>query len=132
LSWIPREPQALRRWWLIAGWFGVASVIVLSLIPPPPELLGVENEDKFGHLAAYGVLMWWFAQDALAARRRAGVALGLIALGVALEFVQGWGGLRTFSVADMLADAAGVAMGWALAPPRLPNLLQRVSAAVLR
>jgi VanZ family protein len=132
LSLTSLEPHALRRIWLAAGWFGVVGVVVLSLIPPPPEMLGVENEDKLGHIAAYGLLMWWFAQDVLAARRRAGMALALIALGVALEFLQGWGGLRSFSVADMVADAAGVAVGWALAPPRLPNLLQRVTVALHR
>ena len=132
MSFLFLEPPALRRLWLVAGWVGVIGVVVLSLIPPPPAILGVENEDKLGHLLAYGLLMWWFAQDVLAARRRSGVALALIALGVALEFLQGWGGLRTFSVADMVADAAGVAVGWALAPPRLPNLLQRATAALQR
>lgn len=132
MAWNIPEPQALRRLWLAAGWLGVASVIVLSLIPAPPELLGVENEDKLGHVAAYAWLMWWFAQDLLTARRRAPAALALIALGVALEFVQGWGGIRIFSVSDMLADAVGVGVGWALAPPRLPNLLQRVSTSLPR
>ena len=118
--------------WLAAGWLGVVGVVVLSLIPPPPEILGVANEDKLGHLSAYGLLMWWFAQDALAARQRAWVGAALIALGVVLEFLQGWGGLRTFSVVDMAANGAGVALGWALAPPRLPNMLQRAAARLRR
>ena len=39
-----------------------------------------------------------------------GLGLGL-ALGVALEFMQGWTDYRTFDVADMAADALGVAVG---------------------
>ena len=51
-------------------------------------------------------------------------AIGFIALGIALEFVQRWTGYRSFEVADMAADAAGVAVGWLIAPPRIPNYLQ--------
>jgi hypothetical protein len=53
-----------------------------------------------------------------------------VALGIALEFVQGWTDYRTFEVADMVADALGVAVGWALAPPRLPNFLQLIEKFV--
>ena len=54
------------------------------------------------------------------------LAAAFVAMGIALEFIQGWTGYRDFEVADMLADAAGVAAGWALAPPRLPNLLRGI------
>jgi hypothetical protein len=37
--------------------------------------------------------------------------------------VQRATGYRTFDVWDMAADAAGVLIGVALAPPRLPNFL---------
>jgi len=117
----------LRSAWLGLGWLGVAGVVVLSLIPSPPQL-GVEHGDKFGHTAAYALLMWWFTQAWLRRERRALTAVSLLALGVAIEFAQGWSGLRDFSVADMGADAFGIALGWLLAPPRAPNLLQRASA----
>jgi len=32
--------------------------------------------------------------------------------------------IGSFEVADMAADAAGVAVGWLVAPPRIPNYLQ--------
>jgi VanZ family protein len=47
----------------------------------------------------------------------------MVALGIALEYAQRTTGYRSFDIADMVADAAGVAIGWLLAPPRLPNLL---------
>ena len=49
------------------------------------------------------------------------LAIALVTMGIVLEFIQGWSGLRYFDLADMLANAIGVAIGWILAPPRLPN-----------
>ena len=34
-------------------------------------------------------------------------------MGVALEFIQGWTGYRTYDPFDMLANTIGVALGWA-------------------
>ncbi len=47
----------------------------------------------------------------------------MVALGIALEYAQRATGYRSFEVADMVADALGVAIGWLAAPPRLPNVL---------
>ncbi len=47
----------------------------------------------------------------------------MVALGIAMEYAQRATGYRTFEVADMIADAFGVAIGWLAAPPRLPNFL---------
>ena len=38
-----------------------------------------------------------------------------IAMGIALEFVQGSLGYRSFEVADMLVNATGVLLSWGLA-----------------
>ena len=119
----------LERAWRGVGWIGVGVVIVVSLFPDPLSLTAFEQEDKIGHAAAYAVLMLWFAQLHLARGPRLRIAAGLLALGVALELVQGWTGVRTFSYADMAADALGVALGWLAAPPRGPNLLARCARA---
>ena len=118
----------LRHLWLALGWLGVVAVVVLSLIPQPPELLGVPHEDKVGHLATYGLLMWWFCQALPDRSARMLAGAGLLALGVVLEFVQGWSGLRMFSPADMVADGTGVLFGWLLAAPRTPNLFERAAS----
>ena len=115
--------NGLRQAWLVVGWCGVAGVIALSLIPNPPDLVPVEQGDKVEHIVAYGMLMFWFAQVYAARGTRAVIAGLLVALGVALEYVQGWTGWREFSYADMAADATGVAFGWMMATPRTPNLL---------
>lgn len=115
-------PSGVARLWQVGGWLLVAAIICLSLMPAPPDL-GVDQGDKIGHLAAYAFTMLWFAQHYTALRQRLWLALGLVTLGVAIEYAQRATGYRTFEVADMAADAFGVALGWLAAPPRLPNLL---------
>lgn len=114
--------HTLQRVWTALGWFGVASVVVLSLVPLS-STPSIEHGDKFEHVLAYAVLMWWFAQMVTGTPRRLWLALGLLALGIALEFAQGLTTWRSFSYADMAADALGVASGWLLSPPRTPSVL---------
>jgi VanZ family protein len=126
----PGAQRALRQAWLVVGWIGVAALVALSLVPQPPTFPEIEQGDKLQHLVGYGALMLWFAQVHVARAPRAGTALALLALGVAIEFAQGLTGTRTFSIADMGADAAGIALGWLAAPPRGPNLFVNLGRMV--
>ena len=121
------RPQliTLRRVWLAIGVGLILLVIWLSLTPHPIKT-PPEHGDKFGHLAAYGTLMVWFAQLDARQRTRIGYAVGFIALGIALEFAQGFTDYRVFEVADMVANATGVLLGWLIAPPRGPDVLRFV------
>jgi len=112
----------VRRAWLILGWILVALIIYLSLTPAPIQV-SMELGDKYGHVLAYAVLMFWFTNlyERIALRVR--LAIGFVAMGIALEFVQRWTGYRSFEVADMAAGVAGVAAGWIVAPPRVPSCL---------
>ena len=114
-------PNWLRRFWSGIGWFGVALLIYLSLAPKPPTI-DMAFGDKIGHLLAYGTLMFWWAQHFGTTRKRFELAAALIALGIAIEFVQGWTGWRAFEYADMVADAAGVLLGGVIAS-LTPNIL---------
>ena len=118
-------PSSFRfhKLWLALGWLLVLAVVYLSLTPHPPEI-PVEQGDKLSHVMAYAAQMLWFAQIYPARRARTAWALAFVALGVGLEFAQLFTDYRTFDVADMTADALGVAAGWIAAPPRLPNVLQ--------
>lgn len=111
-----------RRLWKVIGWTLVVLVIFLSLTPAPIQL-PVDHGDKFEHIFAYAVLMSWFASLYAKSAQRTKFAIGFIALGISLEFVQRWTGYRSFDVADMVADAIGVAAGWLLSPPRTPHYL---------
>ena len=64
------------------------------------------------HFFAYAGLMFLFAQ--LYARRLY-FALGFIAMGIALEFLQGASGYRSYDSLDMMANALGVLAGWGAA-----------------
>jgi len=108
--------------WLAIAWSLVVAVVYLSLAPMPIEL-PAQAADKYAHLAAYAALMLWFIQIYDSARARVVIALGLVALGVGLEFAQDYTGYRSFEYADMAADAAGVVLGWLIGPPRTPNML---------
>lgn len=107
-----------------AGWLLVLAVIWLSLTPSPPKV-DFEESDKVGHLLAYGLIMFWFAQLYAARPARVGYAALFVLMGVTLEFIQGRLGYRTYEVFDMFANTAGVLLGWALAlafPRALPRL----------
>jgi VanZ family protein len=116
-----------RRVWIIIGIGLVLAVVVLSLIPRPPET-GFEHGDKLHHLVAYFVIMHWFAQLHAGGAGRTALAAGFAVMGVALEWLQGLTGYRDASALDALANAAGIALGWLAAPPRLPNLLAWVES----
>ena len=95
----------------------VLLVILLSLTPAP-MLLPVDQGDKYQHILGYAVLMSWFATLYATFAQRMLFAIGFVLLGISLEYVQRWTGYRTFDVADMVADAIGVTVGWLLSPPR--------------
>jgi VanZ family protein len=113
----------LRPLWLVLGWMLVLLIIYESLTPDPIGAPPVEQGDKLMHVAAYLVLMSWFANLYERSLERIVCVASCIALGVGLEFAQRWGGIRSFEYADMAADAAGVIIAWLVAPPRLPNYL---------
>jgi VanZ family protein len=114
---------ALARVWTLVGWLGIFAVTYLSLMPDPPHP-SFEQGDKFEHVAAYCFLAWWFAQIAVARSARVRLALGLLALGIGLEIAQLAVPQRTFSIADMLANAIGIGLALRMAPPRTPNVLR--------
>ncbi len=100
-------------------------VIYVSLTPHPPEIYGTSG-DKIGHTLAYGFLMLWFAQLYRSRPIKFAIALGFVGLGIAIEFAQEQTGYRRFELADMGADAIGVAMGWLLGETALAQVLRGV------
>lgn len=123
-------PATLRafarpRVWLgiwILGWL---LAITLSLVRPPPLGLDVPDSDKFGHLLAYGTLSAWAVM--LFATRRGWLlaALGLVALGIGLEFAQGaLTDYRLRDPRDALANTLGVLLGMGVAMTRMQGWLQ--------
>jgi VanZ family protein len=100
----------LRRIWLFLGWCFAAYVVYGSLTPHPPEIVG-KIWDKAAHVLAYAWLMLWFAQLHQRLARKARPALALIGMGIAVEILQGLGGVRHAEALDALANALGVGAG---------------------
>jgi VanZ family protein len=107
-----RAHPRIHRWWLVAA-AAVVAVVALSLGPDVTP--GGEILDSLSHAAAYAALT---AVVLAAMERRApgrwasivAVAVGLVALGAAMEFAQATVH-RDATVADAFADAGGVAFG---------------------
>ena len=117
--------RALRwlSWWVALGRIGIVLTIALSLVPLPDTGLRIEQGDKYGHALVYFLLMAWYGQ--LCAPRRALDlrALAFVALGGAIELAQGLTDFRTCDWRDFLADALGVAAGYALSRTRASQTL---------
>ncbi|MDP2031670.1 MAG: VanZ family protein [Thiobacillus sp.] len=110
-----------RLWWACA-WLGVCITLLVSLMPPPFKEGGAHT-DKIVHLAGYAVLMFWWAQ--LILQRRWRLALAVVLLGIAIEWLQGFTPNRQTDALDVLANSGGVLLGW-LAARLSPNLPQRI------
>lgn len=104
-----------RYAWLVLGAVWVATIIYLSLAPHPPQPVNFEYSDKLEHALAYGLLMLWFSQIYQKIAHRILLAVLLVSLGISTEFLQRMSGYRFFEYDDMLANSAGVLLGWILA-----------------
>jgi VanZ family protein len=121
------EALRLRSLWLAVGYGIVALITWLSLTSDPVTVdIDVPWQDKVFHTLAYFVLMLWFAQIYRAMPQRGWCVLGCLALGAAMEVLQGFNPARTMELADMLANASGVLLALLLARAGLDGLLLRL------
>ena len=120
-----RELKYLKIW-VTLGWALVGLVIFLSVTPRAPETLGFHGGDKLLHLVAYAIMMLWFGFIYLPGRTYQNLGIILIAIGIALELIQGIIGQRFMSFLDMVANGVGVSLGWLLAKTRLSFTLAHV------
>lgn len=112
-----------KRLWISVGILLVVAVTVGSVISLPLPLKAVMLQDKILHTVAYACLMGWFAQIYRHDLTRLVLVVGLIALGIGIEFIQGKTGYRHFDVMDMVANTSGVLLAWALAYTWVGNVL---------
>lgn len=120
------KPLRWPRAWLALWWLAVLGTLVVCLIPPPPIPLP-ENSDKVEHFLAYFLLA---ASAVQIYQRRAALvwaAVGLIALGIGIEFAQGALTVnRMADPMDALANSVGVLAGMAIVFTPLRDLLLRL------
>jgi VanZ family protein len=114
-------PLQYPREWRIASAGLLLAVLLAALMPlawmwPDGKAFTAwfGSVDKWIHGITFLILAVWFAgQYAKPAYWR--IALGLLAFGVLIEACQGAMGYRTPDSSDVVADAAGIALGLLLA-----------------
>lgn len=124
--------QKLRKAWLVLGWLWVAVLAYVSLMPDPPQPVRFLNADKLEHALAYCLLMLWFCQVYVRRTQRLFAATLLVAMGIAMEFLQGMTGYRSFEYADMLANSTGVMLGWMWARTGLGHIGRALETKLLK
>ena len=119
------DPRAALFWrTTLALLLGV--VTWLALTPAPPALSGM-LWDKLNHLSAFASLA---VAGFLGFRRRwVPVALALLVYGRLIEVLQSFNPTRVGEWWDLLADAAGIALGLLLAAAMVAAMARRAPAA---
>ncbi len=98
-----------RLSWL-AFWGACLGILIVMLLPASqlsPSFFSVN--DKLEHLAAFTLL--YCLGQALYAKHKQGLILGLLLFGAAIELAQSAIGWRTGDWRDWLANAAGLGLG---------------------
>jgi VanZ family protein len=112
---MPDTATARTAPWRVLLLLLAAVIATLALMPLPPQAAGL-GWDKANHLLAFGALSacavfgWRGQRAALWA-----VLAALLAFGGAIELLQQLVPNREAEWADLLADAAGIALGATLA-----------------
>ena len=121
------KPLRHPRRWLTLWWLAIVMTIVVCLVPGPDLPQTPPGGDKIEHFLAYFLLAAAAVQLYATQRALWIVAAGLVALGIAIELVQGaFTTTRAMDAWDAVADALGVAAGMAIAWTPLRNVLLRI------
>lgn len=113
------------RLWLVIGWMLIAAMLIVCLMPAS-SLPQTGVSDKFEHSIAYAVLSLWFA-GLYPRSRYVVIALGLFAMGVAIEWAQGAMHVgRQSDYHDVIANTLGIVAGLVLAALWLGGWAERI------
>ena len=104
-----RRPGLWLGLWLLA----LVAVCVVCLVPLDSMPPLPDNSDKVEHLLAYFTLAAGAVQLFGGNRALLVAALGLVALGIGIEFAQGMTAYRSADPMDALANSIGVLIGLA-------------------
>ena len=110
-------------------WLAIAATLVALLLyvslAPAKALPPLGGSDKLWHAGTYFVVMAYFSQIYAPLRKRFFIAAALIALGVAIEFIQPYFN-RQFDWFDALANGVGVAAALLMSLSPLGSILRYV------
>jgi VanZ family protein len=109
------KPLRRRNAWL-ALWLSGVTVLVVVCLLPGPDLPKLPISDKLEHALAFALLSASAVQLFERWRALLVVGVGLLALGIGIEFAQGvFTSTRAMEFGDVVADAAGIVSGLLLA-----------------
>lgn len=121
------KPLRHRNAWLALWLFGVTVLVVVCLLPSP-DLPNLHVSDKIEHALAYALLAGSAVQLFQRWRALLLVALGLLVLGIGIEFAQAlFTTTRAMEAADVVADSIGIVVGLSVALTPLRDLLLRIA-----
>jgi VanZ family protein len=129
---VKADPDLKYRFlWLAMGYALIIAVVFLSLTSNPIDMdTGLSFEDKLFHALAYFVLMFWFGQIYHDKFQRNMIAMVFIFMGFTLEYLQSFDVNRFSEFGDMVANVAGVALGFYLMLTGAKNLLLKVERII--
>jgi VanZ family protein len=104
--------------WLLVGLLLLGFGLASALSPMPSGMVSIN--DKLLHTAGFLVFMVWFG-GIFERRFLPGLALGLVLYGLLIELLQGLTLTRQAEGLDLVADAAGILLGWRLSAAGLSH-----------
>lgn len=121
------KPLRHRNAWLALWLCGVAALVVVCLLPSP-DLPNLHVSDKLEHALAFALLAGSAVQLFERGRGLVVVGLGLLALGVGIEFAQAlFTTTRAMEAADVVADTIGIVAGLSTALTPLRDVLLHIA-----
>jgi VanZ family protein len=121
-------PLRYPQLWLVLGWLFVVLALTACLAPADARMMDglFAVNDKVEHAAGYAALTLWFT-GMYPRSRYVWIAIGLFAMGVLVEFLQGWMSFgRNRDPRDVIANTVGILIGVSLALTLLGGWVQRV------
>jgi VanZ family protein len=122
------KPLRRPQFWLGLWWLAIVLGIAISLAPPP-AVDAPRGSDKLVHFLCYGALAVGAVQLFATRAGLLRAAVGLVALGVALELAQeAFTQTRMLDPRDAVANTLGVLLGMLVARTPLRDLLLVIDA----
>lgn len=104
-------PLRYGRAWLVTGLLLLGLGLWSALTSPPAGMVSLN--DKFVHIAGFMAFMVWFS-GVFERRHWPRVALALAGYGLLIELLQSLTPTRQAEGLDLVADLAGILLGWLL------------------
>jgi VanZ family protein len=122
-------PLRHPAWWLGIGALMLLSVAALLLLPLRGPDFGPAYSDKLAHTLVFCILMTWFS-GILQPRYRSAIFASLLLFGTSMEWLQSLVYWRSAEVLDLVFNAVGLLIGWALARAGMAGWAQRLESGL--